>query len=168
MNTKVDTNNNEVWRNIEEYPEIWVSSEGRILSRVRIPEILISTHETPDGYLSACITNKDGKRDSWTVHRLVAFYFLGTSELDVNHKDKNKKNNSLPNLEYCTKSYNVTHAHQGRKRFVSFHKGSGKFNVVIHKMIPRNRGSFNTREEAYEFAHGEYYKHFGIEPWSKT
>lgn len=167
MNTKVDTRKNEVWKHSEEYPDIWISSEGRILSRVRIPEILVTIHETSDGYLSVSITDKNGKRRTWLVHRLVAFYFLGTSELDVNHKDKNKKNNSLLNLEYCTKSYNVSHAHQGRKRFVSFHKGSGKFNVVIHKMVPRNRGSFNTREEAYQFAHKEYLNHFGFEPWSK-
>jgi hypothetical protein len=46
------------------------------------------------------------------VHRMVALAFLGepVGKMDVNHKDGNKKNNSLSNLEWCTRSENQIHA----------------------------------------------------------
>lgn len=43
------------------------------------------------------------------VHRMVAQAFLGESSLEVNHKDGNKENNHLKNLEYCTSSENTLH-----------------------------------------------------------
>jgi predicted XRE-type DNA-binding protein len=44
------------------------------------------------------------------VHRLVMLAFVGPSELQVNHKDGNKANNNLSNLEYCTATENIRHA----------------------------------------------------------
>lgn len=45
-----------------------------------------------------------------TVHRLVLLAFAGRSKKQVNHKDGNKKNNKLENLEYCTAKENTNHA----------------------------------------------------------
>ena len=44
----------------------------------------------------------------YKIHRLVAFTFLTNPQnlSDVNHKDENKTNNSVQNLEFCDKKYN--------------------------------------------------------------
>lgn len=54
----------------------------------------------------------DKKMYNKTVHRLVATTFLSNDlQLDtVNHKDGNKHNNCVENLEWCTNSYNHEHA----------------------------------------------------------
>lgn len=54
---------------------------------------------------------KDGKPLYIKVHQLVARVFLGASNgLCVNHKDGNKKNNHISNLEYVTQKENIHHA----------------------------------------------------------
>lgn len=49
-----------------------------------------------------------------TIHRLLALHFIHNPENlpEVNHKDGNKQNNKLDNLEWCSKSYNSTHAYE--------------------------------------------------------
>lgn len=62
-----------------------------------------------DGYLILCLSFGQEKA-SISIHRAVAQTFLGTSGLQVNHKDGNKKNNVLSNLEYVTPLENIQHA----------------------------------------------------------
>lgn len=53
-------------------------------------------------------------RKMFFVHRLVAYAFLGDLSkkgLQINHKDGNRRNNSLDNLEWCTSSENLKHAY---------------------------------------------------------
>lgn len=53
-----------------------------------------------------------GKRFNLSIHRLIAEAFIPNPEnkAEVNHKDGNKKNFSLANLEWSTKQENMTHA----------------------------------------------------------
>ena len=64
------------------------------------------------GYLTVCLY--DGSRPkrpkSFLVHRLVAEAFLGESSLQINHKNGDKKDNRVENLEYCTALENARHA----------------------------------------------------------
>lgn len=64
-----------------------------------------------DGYLQVSLWS-DGKGKSFKVHRLVALAFLPNSDVSlyINHKDGNKLNNMLENLEWCTPSENNYHA----------------------------------------------------------
>jgi hypothetical protein len=65
------------------------------------------------GYLVATLC-KSGKGWSYTVHRLVALAFIPNSlnKCCVNHKDGNKLNNNVSNLEWVTYSENTRHAYK--------------------------------------------------------
>lgn len=52
----------------------------------------------------------DGKPKTVKAHRLVMEVFLGKSDLVVNHKDENKLNNTLSNLEYVTRKENTQYS----------------------------------------------------------
>ena len=56
--------------------------------------------------------NLEGTRKNYRVHRLVAEKFIPNPNNlpQVNHKDGNKQNNEIDNLEWCDSSYNVQHA----------------------------------------------------------
>lgn len=57
---------------------------------------------------------KNGKEKLLRVHRLVAMAFLPNPNNlpQVNHKDGNKQNNSVDNLEWCEQSDNMKHAYK--------------------------------------------------------
>ncbi len=55
---------------------------------------------------------KNNKRSHHSVHGLVMLAFVGERNgLQINHIDRDKTNNKLSNLEYCTASYNMQHAY---------------------------------------------------------
>jgi len=72
------------------------------------------------------------------VHRIVAKHFLDSQngKNEVNHIDGNKLNNNADNLEWCTKSENIKHAHNtGLINNVGVNNGSCKFSVQdIHQI----------------------------------
>lgn len=109
------TNENEVWKDIEGYEDSYkVSNLGRVKSLDRIDalghrrkgKILAITLAT-NGYRKIGLM-KDGNTKNHSVHRLVAKAFLDNSSNlpQVNHKDEDKTNNVVSNLEWCTQSYN--------------------------------------------------------------
>lgn len=70
--------------------------------------------------------HKNGKFKTATVHRLVALTWLPNPEnkQQVNHKDHNKLNNSIENLEWCTRSENMRYQRvQIKKTKSSIYKG---------------------------------------------
>lgn len=61
-----------------------------------------------------CVTLcQQGRTHSYKVHALVCAAFIGPrpTNYDVNHKDGQKRNNRLANLEYATEAYNNQHAY---------------------------------------------------------
>jgi len=64
------------------------------------------------GYFRTMLKSNSGKYKTIKVHRIVALAFFGFSELQVNHKDGIKTNNSVSNLEYVTISQNIKHAYK--------------------------------------------------------
>ena len=97
-----------------------ISDTGLITAYDRIVKMpnggvkIIKQHmpvQVPDkkGYLKIWLTSKNGIRKMYRVHRLVLENFIGKSKLQCNHKDKNKKNNGIKNLEWVTNKENTIH-----------------------------------------------------------
>lgn len=104
----------EIWRQIPEWP-YEVSSLGRVrrgecLQRTYAGRVLRLTIGR-NGYVYVMLSN-GGRRARFTVHRLVALAFLGPRPvgMQVNHRDGNKQNNVIANLEYVSGDENMHHA----------------------------------------------------------
>lgn len=71
----------------------------------------IKTNIDKYGYVRATLS-KNGKRTNEQIHRLVAKTFLDNPNNypQINHKDCNKQNNYVGNLEWCTNAHNMKHA----------------------------------------------------------
>jgi len=56
---------------------------------------------------------RDGKRSTRHLHRVLAIHFIPNPDNKpfINHKDGNRSNNCLENLEWCTQKENVIHYH---------------------------------------------------------
>ena len=118
----------EIWKDIPGYEGIYqVSNVGRVRSlrrtitggKYRINQgIILKEHSDNRGYLQIYLTTQYYK-----IHRLVAETFIpdkfnfksmpdedrsliDLNSLEVNHKDENKLNNNVNNLEWCTHKYN--------------------------------------------------------------
>ena len=100
----------EEWKTLERIPKYEVSNYGKIRStkngKVKLLKVCVNNW----GYELVCLS--DGKkRYTSYIHRLVAEVFIPTTNkaLVVNHKDKNKKNNTVNNLEWTTVMENMWH-----------------------------------------------------------
>lgn len=80
----------------------------KVLYRKKEQKIRACTQK--HGYLQVAL-RKDGIHKSFLVHRLISTTFLGLkSDQEINHKDGDKKNNHLSNLEIVSRSENIKHA----------------------------------------------------------
>lgn len=118
----------EVWKDIEGYEELYqVSNLGNVKSlffrRSKNPKLLKPNMYCGYLYVNLC---KEGKRLLSSIHRLVAKAFIPNPNNYpvINHKDENKQNNKVDNLEWCTIKYNnnygtvkerLSKANKGRK-----------------------------------------------------
>ena len=101
--------NKEIWKDIKGYPNYQISNYGRVWSKSR--QIYIKPHKNNSGYLQITITAINGKQKRKLIHRLVAIAFIDNPNdyPCVNHKDENKENNMVTNLEWCSRSYNINY-----------------------------------------------------------
>lgn len=109
-------------KEIKDFPGYYVSNEGTIYSTRKnggydCPMTPMALKEDKDGYFEVGLY-KQGKRYFRRVHRLVASAFIpNENNLPIiNHKDGNKKNNNVSNLEWCTISENTLHSFHVLKR----------------------------------------------------
>ena len=108
----------EVFEDLKGYEDSYqISDSGRIFTKRRpIENQIYYGNElvpqlTSDGYLKVTLS-KNCKSKKYYLHRLVAIQFLDNLDNlpQVNHIDGNKLNNSITNLEWCTKQENQNHA----------------------------------------------------------
>jgi len=113
---------------IDGFDDYYISPDGTIYStkyskrynhegKLRI--LKPRTH--PSGYLYAGLFKGVGssKQRLWRrVHRLVVESYIGpiADGLEVNHKDLNKHNNNVSNLEIVTRRQNIIHFHANKKK----------------------------------------------------
>lgn len=112
----------EIWKPIKGYEGIYqVSNLGRVrsLDRTHILKdgrtqfrkgCMMAPFETKDGYKSVRLRTTT-TRQTCRIHRLVAQAFIANPNNYpyINHKDENKHNNSVDNLEWCTPKYNTNY-----------------------------------------------------------
>lgn len=99
-----------------------VTSRGNISSLLtcggneRKSPLKLKPRKSRNGYLYCDIVNGDNK-ERWLMHRLVCYAFgRNIKNKIVHHKDGNKLNNSLDNLEVTSASENVKHSNHVRRK----------------------------------------------------
>ena len=109
----------EIWKTVVYDGEVFEGYEVSNLGKIRslnygrtgeVKELRLIVSK--GGYLVVNLC-KDGKYKSCRVHRLVAFAFIPNDDTenktDVNHIDEDKTNNTVENLEWCTREYNINY-----------------------------------------------------------
>ena len=117
----------EIWKRLSEFPDYSVSNLGRIRSEDRIVEYVDGrknhvkqkiikggiTKSTERGLrYSIVVLAKEKTKHTKLIHLLVAETFIGKRPKgkEVNHKDGDKQNNAVSNLEWITHSANIKHS----------------------------------------------------------
>ena len=159
----------EIWDYVPWNKNYKVSSKGRVWSVKR--NKILSLGKDGHGYLHIKLY-ENGKPTQNKVHRLVASTFYFAKDYigyEIDHVDRDKTNNNLLNLRFCSRSENVSN--QGiRRDNTSGYKGV-TFKEKPQKWVARvtlngkrkHLGDFNTKNEAYvaykeasKKYHGEY------------
>jgi hypothetical protein len=100
----------EIWKEIADFEGLYeVSNTGKIRSLKR--NIIFKDRIDKYGYKKATLQNC-GEIKHFTIHRLVAIAFIPNinNYPQINHKDGDKLNNNVSNLEWCTGKQNQRHA----------------------------------------------------------
>lgn len=161
----------ERWVELKGNREIYmIGSNGNVKTKDRegarghrVDGHILKQHENSNGYLRVSMRlDGDEKNKNYLVHRLVAKSFI--PEVDgkpfVNHKDGDKHNNTVENLEWCNKSENEKHAWKiGLKKDIAtkgerhgMHKLSENDVLYIRKNHKRNGGKLKTGDLAKQFS----------------
>ena len=138
----------EIWKDIPNYEGIYqISNLGRIKSlkgKEKILKLLIDKQ----GYYMVRLW-ENGKTKQFYIHRLVAEAFLdykcnykklkdeeyllfNKENLVVNHKDENKLNNNVNNLEWCTNRFNIKYTKEHYKNIVKIKE------QIMHILVEHN------------------------------
>ena len=109
-----------------------------------------------NGYLK-CVLCKNGKSKTIYIHRLVAQAFiLNPDNLpQVNHKDEDKTNNSVENLEWCDQKYNVNYGCAQDKR-VKTNIINGRFKYSGQKSVEYSKERKKEYRKKNREKHREY------------
>lgn len=98
----------EIWKDIPEYEGLYqINNLGNVKSLYNYRKGNILKPRLKRGYYQIGL-RKNNKRKWYAIHRLVAQTFIPNPNNlpQINHKDEDKLNNKVDNLEWCTASYN--------------------------------------------------------------
>ena len=132
----------EEWRPISDFPNYIVSNFGNIKNIKTNKQFKLTKKR---GYQTITLLNNLGKKN-FGVHRLVALAFIDNPENkpEVNHKDKNKLNNHINNLEWNTRIENCQHrsiglVYKSNKKRRSLSSSSNKYTSSSKRSFPSSR-----------------------------
>ena len=139
----------EEWKPIKGYEGLYeVSNLGRVKSLNRkilcsnglikeIKEKILTPKDNGKGYLNVHLS-KNGNHKHLYIHRLVAEAFIPNPNNlpQVNHKDENKSNNCVDNLEWCTAKYNMNYGTHN-ERVSKNNKGKKMSEETLNKIIKK-------------------------------
>ena len=107
----------EIWKNVKGFENVYqISNFGNLKSFKKDKNgKILSQVNKKNGYFSVILTSKK-KILHTRIHRLVALAFIPNpnNKPCVNHKDGNKQNNNVKNLEWCSYQENIQHAKENK------------------------------------------------------
>ena len=128
----------EIWKDVLGYEGLYVvSSLGRVKS-VKTG-LIRKPYDSGHGYKNVALW-KNGRYKTKYIHRLVVEAFIGaiSKGLEVNHKDEDKRNNTLDNLEICTRLYNAEYSRANH--YIATHESGEVVEVFNLNKFSRERG----------------------------
>ena len=130
----------EIFKDIEGYEQLYqISNLGRVKSLgnggSNSKEKVLKPAKLKNNYLQV-VLSKQGKLKHHLVHRLVAQAFLDNPNNlpEVNHRDEDKTNNCIENLEWCDTKYNINYGTRN-KRVCEKNKISQKNDINKSKQV---------------------------------
>ena len=127
-----------------------VTEDGRVWNGKRFLRLAM----TQKGYLNIEL-RIDKQPKKFMVHRLVMEVYCGYSDLTVHHKDEDKTNNHLSNLEYLTARENTHRSKKsGLPEYVTIHRKGGRlYYKYVRKLDGKVRHLKNSKDlnEILEF-----------------
>lgn len=163
----------EIWKDIKGYEGLYqVSNFGNIKSLRKWNgargkhfyescERILTPTDNGYGYCIVCLV-KNHFRKNYYVHRLVAEAFIENpyGYPQINHKDYNRKNNNVDNLEWCTSKQNTQYSSVNMRkprinptksntgeRFITYRNSKKEYRVIINR---KEYGTKRSLEEAKE------------------
>lgn len=108
-----------MWKDIKDYEGLYkISTLGDVYSVNRKKLI----YQSMDRYgYKQCLLYKNNKHKTKKIHRMVAEAFIPNTynKPQINHKDGNRTNNRIDNLEWCNNSENQLHSYRCNGRIPS-------------------------------------------------
>lgn len=128
----------EIWKPIKDFDKYFISNYGRVKSTKYKTERILKTVVSGRCKYVKVILRKDNKNYTKMVHRLVAEAFLDNpyNLSEVNHKDENKQNNIVSNLEWISHIDNIRYGNcieKIRQGKINYHKKIGGFHRSLRK-----------------------------------
>lgn len=152
----------EIWRPISGYENYTVSNQGRV-KNIRT-NIMRNLSTDTDGYHFIQLS-KNGHVKGFRVHRLVALAFIGDPPVGhelINHKDGNRQNNCVENLEWCSAKENAIHSIEVLNRRIlrgeQLNNNRLTENQVIEmRELKRNGATLNSLVQRFNVSLGAVY-----------
>lgn len=125
-------------KSVEGYNNYYITTMGDVYSFMKKTPLKMTNKTDRLGYKHLSLS-RNGKSNYISVHREVAKAFIPNPQklLEVNHKDGDKSNNNVSNLEWCTRAENLRHAY---KNNLKTNKGDKAPSRILSSVdIPRIR-----------------------------